>query len=740
MGASSRGVVNFSAGEVSPKLRGRYDSVPYYAGHETLENVLVTNFGSVFRTPGTKHVARTKYQNKDARLIAFKFSLEQSYQMELGDLYFRFFRNSASIVETAKTITGITKANPAVVTSGAHGYSNGDFVDIDAVVGMTQVNNKRFKVANVAANTFELQDEDGNNINSSSYTTYSSGGTAERVYQIVSPYLETNLSSIKYTQQNDIMYIVDGAHAPQKLSRLTATTFSIAPVNFVGGPFLPENITATTITPSADTGTGITLTASAATFQAGHVGALWRVKDGVVKITGFTSTTIVTGDVQAEADGTAGDLGTGPAATDDWAEGAWSTVRGFPTDVKIFEQSCYYMATTYEGLKVWGSVPEEYENFTPGVTASDSLTYRLGSASADRLLWMYPTTSIIIGCGSGPFTFSSVGDARISPVNTPSVRQQNENGSNSVSPVRIGPFVYYVERNGTILGQLTYSLETNSFDTKDMTRLSDHILGDGVVDLAIQNYPNNILWALRSDGVLATLAREVEDNIRSWTRQVFAGTAAAVKSVSTNPNGKEDQVWFIVNRTINGSTRRYVEFMMPHEIGDQEDLFFVQSGLTYDGSPVTTLTNLDHLEGQSVQILADGAVHPNRTVTAGAITLDYAASVVQVGLGYDSTIKTMDLEGASFSGTSQTKVTHIGKVSLRFLDTLGCKFGDGVTMDTIPFRTSSMPMNQPPTIFTGDKEVQFPSGHVKNKHIVIKQTQPLPLHLLGIFPRMMVAD
>jgi hypothetical protein len=233
------------------------------------------------------------------------------------------------------------------------------------------------------------------------------------------------------------------------------------------------------------------------------------------------------------------------------------------------------------------------------------------------------------------------------------------------------------------------------------------------------------------------MTRVDDQNVKGWTRQVISGTSAAVESVACIPNGLEDQVWISTKRTVNSVVRRHVEYYETHAFGNQEDAFFVHSGLTYDGSPVTTVTNLDHLEGETVTILADGAVHPSKVVTNGSITLNYSASTIHVGLPYTSTLKTIDIED---TGTNQTKPMHIGRVNIRFYRSLGCTFGDGTTSQVIPFRDSSMDMNAPPTLFTGDKEVIFPAGHRKNRYIEIKQTQPLPFHLLGIFPRTTVSE
>ena len=131
--------------------------------------------GMASRRIGTKFVSEVKTSSLKTRLIPFEFSTTQTYMLEFGNGYIRFFKDKGQILEGDITISGITKANPGVVTATAHGYSNGDFVIISSVSGMTQVNSKTYKVSNKATNTFELQDVDGNNVDTSGYSTYTSG-------------------------------------------------------------------------------------------------------------------------------------------------------------------------------------------------------------------------------------------------------------------------------------------------------------------------------------------------------------------------------------------------------------------------------------------------------------------------------------------------------------------------------------------------------------------------------------
>ena len=188
---------------------------------------------------------------------------------------------------------------------------------------------------------------------------------------------------------------------------------------------------------------------------------------------------------------------------------------------------------------------------------------------------------------------------------------------------------------------------------------------------------------------------------------------------------------------------RYVEFMEDPFRADlaQADSFFVDSGLTYEGSPITTVTGLNHLEGEAVDILADGAVHPSKTVSGGQVTLDYPAATIQAGLGYVSKIETMRIEAGSQGGTAQGKTKRIHAVILRFWRSLGVKVGPSSDkLDVLPFRSSADPMGEPPPLFTGDKKIRFRGGYGREGRMVIQQDQPLPLTVIALIPQLSTFD
>lgn len=199
----------------------------------------------------------------------------------------------------------------------------------------------------------------------------------------------------------------------------------------------------------------------------------------------------------------------------------------------------------------------------------------------------------------------------------------------------------------------------------------------------------------------------------------------------------------IVKRTINGQTKRYVEYMEQeyHDGHAQAWAYYVDAGATYNGSPTTTISGLSWLEGCTVQILADGAAHPDRVVTGGQITLQRSASYVNIGLGYESTLQTNRIEAGAADGTAQGKMKRINKAVIRFYNTLGAQAGpDADNLDEIQFRKGSDPMDQPPPIFSGDKLIEWPGGYDFDGYLMVKQIQPLPMTIVAIMPQVTTFD
>ena len=209
---------------------------------------MIQRHGGAANRPGTSFVGITKDSSAVARLIRWVFNAAQTYALEFGNLYLRVIKDGAYILESpAFTITGATQSDPVVVTTSApHGFSNVDDVEITGVVGMTQLNGRRFRIANVAATTFELQDPaDGSDIDGTGFTAYASGGSVSKVFTVTTPYLTAELFDIQYVQSADIVTLVHPNHAPRELARTADDAWTLTEIAFEPGIARPANAAGT---------------------------------------------------------------------------------------------------------------------------------------------------------------------------------------------------------------------------------------------------------------------------------------------------------------------------------------------------------------------------------------------------------------------------------------------------------------------------------------------------------------
>ena len=745
-------LTNFTGGEFSPRLDGRNDLSKYTSACKTLENFVIYPHGSAARRSGTQFVAEVKDSSAKTRLIPFEFSTTQTYMLEFGNQYIRFYKDNGAILESDVTISGATQADPVVITATGHGYSNDDEIEISGVVGMTELNGKRYRVANKTTNTFEITDIDGNDIDGSGFTAYTSGGTANRVYEISTPYGTNDLFDIKFAQSADVMYLCHPDHEVEKLSRTGHTSWTLADVEFTDGPYLDDNITTTTLNPSSHTvGTGVTVVASATTginggsgFQSTDVGRLIRFVDGYGKITAVTDTLNFTMEILE-------DMGSSTASTD-FALGSFSDTTGHPTCVTFFEQRLVFAGTTDQPQTIFFSKSGDYENMNENrggtIADDDAIIYTIASNQVNAVRFMTATRTLIIGTAGGEFTVSGgATDAAITPTNI-LIKKQSNHGAANVDAIAAGNATLFLQRAKRKVRELAYNFDVDGYLAPDMTILAEHITEGGVTQMAFQQEPNQIVWMVRGDGELIGFTYQRDQQVTAWHRHIFGGTFgsgnAVCESVAVIPtDDNEYQVYVIIKRTVNSVTRRYVEYLHNFDFDETDDTSFnfLDSQLEYDGSATTTISGLDHLEGETVSVLADGATHPTKTVSSGSITLDRSSSKVKVGLSYTSLLQTMRIDAGSQDGTSQGKTKRIYDVTIRLYESIGVEVGPDLSnMERIPFRSSADEMDSGVPVFTGDKEVEFRGNYETDGFVFVRQTQPLPLTILSLYPKLQTND
>lgn len=558
------------------------------------------------------------------------------------------------------------------------------------------------------------------------------------IYEVTTPYAHTDLELLKFTQSADVMYLVHPDYAPRKLSRLGPTNWTLAAVDFKDGPYGEENVNAAkTLTPSAVSGS-ITITATGHTpFVSTDVGRLIRIKYssawGYAKISGYTSSTVVNATVITNFGAT--------TASSTWQLGSWSDTTGWPAAVEFFEQRLFFAATKSQPQTLWGSASDDYESFKPDINDDDAVAYTINASRVNAIRWLSPGDILAIGTAGGEF--KAGGGVNGEDIITPSsmiIKRQTNHGVADTSAVVISNVIIFVQRAGRKLREFSYSFERDGYNAPDLTILAEHVSDSGLLDIAYAQEPDSVVWGIRNDGTLIGMTYKREEDVIGWHRHTIGGNGL-VKSIAVIPNEADayDQLWMVVAREIDGNTVKYVEFMEKNYDRSQpvESAFFVDSGLSYSGSATSTISGLDHLEGETVAVLADGATHPNCVVSSGEVTLNRAVTEAQIGLPYISRIRSLRYEAGSPAGTAQGAVQRVHEVICRFHDTLGAKIGpsDDI-LDEIPFRTADDPMDAPPSLVTGDREISFPGGYVKGAQIEVVQDQPLPMMLLGLIAKL----
>jgi len=769
---------SFNSGEWSPLMYGRTDVGKYASACKQMVNFLPSVEGPAFARGGTMFVAEVKNSANRTWLMRFEFSATDAYMLEFGDQYIRFYTNRAQVQVSGVSawVTGTVYAVGALVSNAGTNYY--------------------CKTAHTAGATFAGDAAKWYALSGTIYEIPSPYAAADLTN-------DDGSFAIRYVQTGDVVYLVHGAYAPRKLSRYGATDWRMEEVVFSPPPFAEENTGTTTVYASAKTG-AVTLTASASLFTAAHVGQYikltekdvrdvkqweagkaviigdirrsngknysalnaattggvkpdhsegaaydgdtgvqWQFDDpgyGWVKITGYTNATTVTGTVISQLpDGAV----TAGKATKRWAFSAWNATDGYPTAVTFFRERL----TLARDRTVWFSVTADFENFATEIdsviTADASFERTLSSDRNNSIRWMSPGDVLLVGTMGDEWAIAKTTTTDPFGPNNCEAKTQSTYGSNYVQPQRIGNEAMFVQKSGRKVRAMRYEYSEDGFKSPNVVLLSRHITKTGIVDMAYQQEPWSILWACRTDGTLIAMTFDRDQDVTGWHQHPMSGVSVECVECIPAPDGESDDPWLIGRLTVNGSTKRYIAYKHPEADDEtaQEDWIYSDMASTYDGAPATTISGLSYLEGKEVWVLADGARHPNRTVSGGQITLQRQASVVQVGLPCIGYLQNLNIDGGAAAGTSQGKTKRINAMALRLDNSLGGTAGPSTDLlEEIRYRTPDVPMDSAPPPFTGDVEIEWPGDYSTEATVLIVKDRPMPLTVVAIMPQMVVQE
>lgn len=815
---------SFAGGEIGPSLYGRIDMAKYSVALRVCDNFIVRQYGGVENRPGTKFVAAAKYPDRKCRLIPFQFSTVQTYALEFGHNYMRVIKDGAAVVTTGNVI-----------------------------------------------------------------------------YEIATPWAESDLFNLKFTQSADVMMICHPSYPPKELRRYAHDNWQIVDVVTNNGPFEDINTVQTsTVYASAETGT-ITLTSNVAIFGAEQVGKLFYLEQPAVDSIPVweTSKTTAINDVR-RADSnyyranTAGKTGTlrpshdegmawdgwgGSGDTDTgvqweylhsgfgiaritavasnalsatatvisripsnvvgstkasykWARFAWNSVNGYPSTVTYYQQRLFFAASAAQPQTIWASRTGDYKDFGKNLPIQDDdrIVYTYAGRQVNQIRHLIDVGSLIVLTSGGEFVSKGDQNNTLTPSSF-SLSSQGSNGSSIVPPIAVANIALFVQEKGSVIRDLAYSFDVDGYQGNDLTILANHLFQKhSIVDWSFAIVPYSSAFCVRDDGKLLVMTYLREQQVFAWAPQSSDGLYESTCSIS---EGNEDAVYFSVQRVINGQTVRYIERLSSRLFLDDQDAFFVDCGLSYDGRntgnaravtltggsgswpyeqqytltitggsyfssgdvgaqiqlPYTgqdpesgddvamelrcdivsvssgtavvvqvnrdvpavlqnvattnwqlarqTFSGLSHLEGQTVNILSDGNVEPQKVVTGGAVTLESPGAVVHIGLPINAQFETLDVN-------VNNQETLLDKKQLINTVTLVVNASRGIWASTPGGQWYEYPQREfefyddSVTDATGKVEIKLDSQWDKNGRVKIRQTDPLPLSVLAVIPRVTV--
>lgn len=444
------------------------------------------------------------------------------------------------------------------------------------------------------------------------------------------------------------------------------------------------------------------------------------------------------------------DLGS-TAATLDWAEGAWSDLRGWPSAITFYSgDRLMFACTKYEPQTKWLSKVSNYYDFgvDPNVVKDDDAMSRtLTSRQINKIKFMLNLNKLLILASGSEWLVSPGGNNAVLTPTSYKADIQSYRGCADIEPIIVGNMCLFIQSKGSTVRDIGYELSSDGFDGKDLSILSKHLVaGYKLKEWAYQQEPDSVVWIIRDDGALLGFTYMKEHEVYAWHKHYTQGSFESVTCISTD----RDEVWFVVNR----KGKRYIERLakrMDLQYGFDEGLqepyakydvstsWFADCALRYKGEKVKVLHGLDHLEGFAVCSFADGNVLPQKTIVNG--TIDYSDiagsgfNTILVGLPYTAELQTMNVDYQTQQGlTSQGKLKKISSVTVRFEKSRGGLVGTNFeNMEEIKVRSTEA-YGAPIELFDGDKKVTMRSGYESNGRICISQPEPLPITVLAVIP------
>lgn len=445
--------------------------------------------------------------------------------------------------------------------------------------------------------------------------------------------------------------------------------------------------------------------------------------DGVARIVTYTNATTVLAEVITDLGNT--------DATEDWYEGEWSSFRGFPTAVAIAEGRLVWAGKE----KVWLSASDNYVSYNDLFEGdSETIARTIGSGPVDNINWILPVRKLLIGADGAEFSMrSSSEDEPLTPTNA-HIKSFSTQGSGEVEAVKLDSSGIFVQRGGSRVMEMSFG-ESYDYVTQDLTTFYPEAGNSQITRIAVQRQPDTRIHCVRTDGDVSILLHDKAENISCWVTYSSAGSVEDVVVLPGADGDGEDAVYYVVNRTINGSTVRYLEkWALESQCRGETVNRQLDSFETYT-SAGSTVTGLDHLEGETVTAWGGGANKGTATVSSGSATFSSALGDACVGLSYTAQYKSSKLAYSSGVGTGLAQKKAITTLGVILKDThyQGLEYGpDFTNMDNLPLMSKGAEIPADTVHSTFDEEsFSFPGEWDTDSRLCLQATSPNPVTVLA---------
>jgi hypothetical protein len=675
---------SFNGGELTPEFFGQITDAKFQTGLALCRNFIIKPQGPAENRAGFAFVREVKNTAVATRVIPFTYSTSQTMVIELGAGYFRFHTMGATLL-----LAGVP-------------------------------------------------------------------------YEIANPYAAADLFDIHFVQSGDVLTLVHPNYAPRELRRLGATSWTLTVIPFAPTVLPPTGVAA------VSSGAGVQydysyvvtsvsldrLTQSIASnvasctnniFASGAkntiswvapvgapVGTEYIVYKYVGGVYGFMGRTTALTMVD---DNIGPDMSLAPPIYDP----VFQAAGDYPAAVSYYEQRRVFGGTINAQQQIWmtRSGTESDMSYSLPIRDDDRISFRIAALQANTVRHLVPLSDLLVLTSSTEFRITAVNTDALTPTSI-SPKAQSLIGASNVQPVIVNNNVIYAAERGGHIREMAYSRDANGYASGDLSLRAIHLFDEyDLVDMAFAKAPLPIVWAISSSGKLLGVTYVPEQQVGAWHQH---DTDGLFESCCVVAEGREDVLYVVVQRVIGGVQRRFIERQATRKFGALANAFFVDSGATYDSAATTSISGLTWLEGKVVSILADGAVHPQRTVTGGAITLDNPASIVHVGLPITADIETLPLAASIDAGYGQGRVKNVNAVTMRVVNSSGIFAGPNVGQLVQFKQRTNEPYGTAPRLRTDELRIDVKPDWGSDASIIVRQSDPLPITLVSMTMEVSIAN